>query len=57
MLQNVVQRRRRVFGPNHPYTREAEDELSDVLEDLAHAQLRDLFVRRARKARRRVDSA
>ena len=36
-MQDVVQRRRRVFGPTHPETRFAEDGLSLLMrERLAH---------------------
>ena len=34
-MQDVVQRRRRVFGPAHPSTLAAESLLSDVREALA----------------------
>ena len=36
-MQDVVQRRRRVFGPAHPSTVEVEDALSEVRENLADA--------------------
>ena len=36
IMQDVVQRRRRVFGPAHPDTRFAEGALSLMREDLAH---------------------
>jgi len=36
IMQDVVQRRRRVFGPAHPGTRGAEDSLSHVRAQLAH---------------------
>ena len=41
-MQDVVQRRRRVFGPAHPDTRLAEDALSQTRAKLAHAQMRKL---------------
>ena len=37
IMQDVVQRRRRVFGPAHPGTRDSEDALSDVRVRLADA--------------------
>ena len=37
IVQDVVQRRRRVFGHAHPLTRSAERTLSKVLDMLAHA--------------------
>ena len=36
-MQDVAQRRRRVFGPAHPNTLRAELTLSDVRAMLAHA--------------------
>ena len=36
-MQDVVQRRRRVFGPAHPDTRRAEAALSNVRAKLARA--------------------
>ena len=36
IMQDVVRRRRRVFGPAHPETRAAETLLSDVCVELAH---------------------
>ena len=36
IMEDVVQRRRRVFGPAHPATRAAEDTLSDVRAKLGH---------------------
>ena len=35
IMQGVVERRRRVFGRAHPYTRVSEDELSNVRAKLA----------------------
>ena len=37
IMQDVVQRRRRVFGPAHPSTRVAERVMSGVRATLAHA--------------------
>ena len=37
LMQDVVQRRRRVFGPAHPDAVQAERMLSVVREDLARA--------------------
>ena len=37
ILHDVVQRRRRVFGPTHPDTREGECNLSNVRKFLANA--------------------
>ena len=37
ILQDVVQRRRRVFGPAHPDTRRAETALSNTRAKLASA--------------------
>ena len=39
ILQDVVQRRRRVFGPAHPETGDAEDMLSHVRETLARRRV------------------
>ena len=36
IMQDVVQRRRRVFGPAHPETRAAERELSSTREALTN---------------------
>ena len=37
IIQDVVRRRRRVFGPTHPDTRHAEDSLSGIRAELARA--------------------
>ena len=37
IMQDVVRRRRRVFGPAHPDTLRAEEDLSDMRENLANA--------------------
>jgi len=37
IMQDVVQRRRRVFGPAHPVTHECETILSEILKGLADA--------------------
>ena len=37
IMQDVVQMRRRIFGPAHPDTRSSEAALSQVCAKLAHA--------------------